>query len=59
MAVRSYRELTVWQRAMDLVEEIYRATAGFPTEERYGLTVQTRRSAVSIPSPPDGRRWMK
>src|ERR1043166_811090 len=48
--IKSYRDLAVWQRAMDLAESVYRVTKGFPREERYGLTSQMRRSAVSIPS---------
>jgi four helix bundle protein len=47
---KDYRDLLAWQRAMDLVELVYRATACFPTEERYGLMSQMRRAAVSIPS---------
>ena len=47
---KSYRDLVVWQKAMDLVAEIYRITAHFPREEVYGLTSQLRRAAVSIPS---------
>ena len=50
MAVQSYRELIVWQKSMDVVELIYRATKKFPREEIYGLTSQIRRMAVSIPS---------
>ena len=50
MAVQSYRELVVWQRAMDLVLETYQLTWQFPKEELYGLTSQVRRSAVSVPS---------
>ena len=46
----SYRELLVWQRAMDLVDEVYRITRGFRRNETYGLSVQMRRSAVSIAS---------
>jgi four helix bundle protein len=46
----SYRELIVWQKGMDLVGEIYRATGTFPREEIYGLTSQLRRAAVSVPS---------
>jgi four helix bundle protein len=46
----SFRNLNVWQRAMDLVEEIYKATMVFPRDERFGLTAQIRRAAVSIPS---------
>lgn len=48
--VRNYRELIVWQKAMNLVELVYQATKQFPKEELYGLTSQIRRSAVSIPS---------
>ena len=48
--VRNYRELIVWQKAMDLVALVYQATEQFPKEELYGLTSQVRRSAVSIPS---------
>ena len=50
MKVRSYSELTVWQRAMDMVEDIYNLTRYFPKEELYSLTNQMRRAAVSIPS---------
>ena len=50
MAVRDYRELIAWQKAIDLVENVYRQTAGFPRQELYGLTTQIRRAAVSIPS---------
>jgi four helix bundle protein len=50
MAVKNYSELIAWQKAMDLVEAVYRGTTGFPREEVYGLTAQVRRAAVSIPS---------
>jgi four helix bundle protein len=50
MKVRSYEELIVWQKAVDLVLEIYCATRMFPKDELYGLTSQLRRAAVSIPS---------
>jgi len=50
MAVQDYQDLIAWQKAMDLVEAIYRATQVFPKEEIYGLTAQVRRAAVSIPS---------
>jgi four helix bundle protein len=46
----SFRDLTVWQRAMQLTVAIYRLTKEFPREEVYGLTSQIRRSAVSVPS---------
>jgi four helix bundle protein len=45
----SYRDLETWQLAMDLVEACYRLTTSFPDTERYGLTSQLRRAAVSIP----------
>jgi len=48
--IRSYRDLHVWQRAVELVEEIYRVSARFPDDERYGLTSQIRKAAVSVPS---------
>jgi four helix bundle protein len=47
---RTYRELIAWQKAMKFVTEIYSAAQRFPGEERYGLTNQLRRAAVSIPS---------
>ena len=50
MKVKNYQELIVWQRAMDLVEEVYKLSRGFPREEVYGLTSQIRRASVSIPS---------
>ena len=50
MAVSSFRDLRVWQAAMDLVEQVYRITQSFPREEMYGLTSQVRRAAVSIAS---------
>jgi four helix bundle protein len=48
--VRNFRELIVWQRAMELVKDVYHAVAQFPSQERYCLSDQLRRSAVSIPS---------
>lgn len=50
MAGRNYSDLVAWQRAMDLVEMVYKATAKFPKEEIYCLTNQLRRAVVSIPS---------
>ena len=50
LAAQSFRDLVVWQRAMQLTVAIYRLTRDFPREEIYGLTRQVRRSAVSIPS---------
>ncbi len=50
MLKRGYKDLQVWQRAMDLADAVYACTRNFPKEEMYGLTSQLRRSAVSIPS---------
>ena len=50
MRVKDYRDLIVWQRAMDLVELIYKVSRRFPREEQYGLTAQVRKAAVSVPS---------
>lgn len=46
----SFRGLKVWQTAMLLVEDVYKLTATFPRDERFGLSAQLRRAAVSIPS---------
>jgi four helix bundle protein len=46
----TYEDLTTWQKSMDLVVAIYRATRTFPKEELYGLSAQLRRAAVSVPS---------
>lgn len=48
--IRSFRDLFAWQKAIDLCQEVYRLAQGFPGEERFGLTAQMRRAAVSIPS---------
>jgi four helix bundle protein len=50
VAALHYRDLIAWQKAMDLVLEVYRATKAFPSDELYGLTNQIRRASVSIPS---------
>src|SRR3972149_309713 len=47
---RSFRELTVWQKSVDLAEKIYQETRSFPKEEIYGLVSQMRRAVISIPS---------
>ena len=47
---RSYRNLVVWQRAMDLAEGVYGAARGFPKYEQYALCDQLRRAAVSVAS---------
>ena len=48
--IKSYKDLFVWQKAIDLVIEIYRLTSYFPKTETYGLISQIRRAVVSIPS---------
>jgi four helix bundle protein len=48
--LKTYRELEVWQTGMTLVERCYEATRSFPLDERFGLTAQLRRAAISIPS---------
>lgn len=50
MTIQSYRDLLVWQKAMDLVAECYRLSEFFPKTETYGLASQLRRAAVSIPA---------
>ena len=46
--MRDFKRLEVWQRARSFTRDVYRATAGFPTEETFGLTAQLRRAAGSI-----------
>lgn len=48
--MRDYRNLEVWRRAHRVALEVFRATESFPQGERFGLTAQIRRSAVSVPS---------
>lgn len=50
MTLHSYKDLELWKKSMDMVIAIYKITADFPSQERYGLTSQIRRAAVSIPS---------
>ena len=47
---RGYKDLLVWQKGMLLVKGVYRLTLSFPSDEKFGLTSQMRRAAVSIPS---------
>jgi len=49
-AIRSYRDLIVWQKGVDLAVDLYAATRRFPSAERFGLTSQIQRAGVSIPS---------
>lgn len=48
--MKSYKDLTVWQKAIDLCVVLYKATELFPKNELYGLTSQIRRASVAIPS---------
>ncbi len=48
--LRSYRDLDVWRKSIDWVQKIYVASREFPDSERFGLTSQIRRAAVSVPS---------
>ena len=50
MSSKSYRDLIVWQKALDLVDDIYLLSSGFPDKEKFGLTSQIRGTAISIPS---------
>lgn len=49
-AIGGYKDLIAWQKSMDLVVAVYKVSARFPREERFGLISQVRRAAVSIPS---------
>lgn len=49
-SIRSYRDLIVWQKSIDLTVLTYKLTRRFPSEEKYGLTSQMRRAAASIPA---------
>ena len=48
MSEKPHKRLIVWQKAMDAVEEVYRLTERFPSEERFGLVSQMRRASISI-----------
>lgn len=50
MTIRTYRDLVVWQKAMELAKEVYFLAGRLPFEERFGLAGQLRRAAVSVPS---------
>ena len=50
MRPRSYRDLTVWAKSVDLVRDVYRLTGSFPPDEHSGLVAQIRRAAVSVPA---------
>lgn len=46
--MHNFKQLTVWQKARELVKDIYRVTASFPSDEKFGITNQIRRASVSI-----------
>lgn len=48
--IKTFRDLIAWQRSMQLAKDVYKATAAMPDSERFGLTAQMRRAAVSVPS---------
>jgi four helix bundle protein len=48
--MRTYKDLDIWKRGIELVTAVYKLTKNFPTEETYGLSAQMRRAAVSYPS---------
>jgi len=50
MYIKSFKELTVWQKSVQLTKEIYKSTEKMPQSELYGMVSQMRRAAISIPS---------
>lgn len=50
MKVKTYKELDVWSKAIEIADIVYDLTTNFPKDEQYGLALQMRRSAVSVPS---------
>ena len=48
--LKNFKELNVWEKAYKLCLEIYKTTKNFPNEEKYGLSSQMRRAAISVPS---------
>ena len=50
MKIKNFRDLHIWKRSVELVENIYKITKTFPKEELFGLVSQMRRSAVSVPA---------
>ncbi|MCF8296939.1 MAG: four helix bundle protein [Saprospiraceae bacterium] len=49
-SVKSFHDLIVWQKAHNLVLQVYKDTASFPSEEKFGITSQIRRAAISVPA---------
>lgn len=50
MPINNFTDLIVWQKSMDLVVDVYHITSKYPRDERFGLTFQTNKSSISIPS---------
>jgi four helix bundle protein len=50
VASKNYKDLIAWQKAMTLAEAVYKASVALPLEERFGLSAQMRRAAVSVPA---------
>lgn len=50
MKIKDYKDLEVWKKGIEIVDEIYHLTNQFPTEEKYGLGAHMRKTAISIPS---------
>ena len=48
--MHNLKELKIWHKAIDMATDVYRLTIDFPKEEKYGLTSQIRRAAISVPS---------
>ena len=48
--IKTFRDLIVWQKSMDMVEQVYKTTSDFPKSEIYGIVSQIRRCVVSVPS---------
>ncbi|MDD3375328.1 MAG: four helix bundle protein [Candidatus Omnitrophica bacterium] len=48
--IKSFKDLRIWKKGIEIVEDSYRITKAFPKEEIYGLTSQIRRASVSVPS---------
>ena len=48
--MKNYKELLIWQKGIEIVKKIYQLIKQFPSEEKYGLTSQVNRAAISIPA---------
>ncbi len=48
--IRTYRDLDIWKKGIEVVKDVYKLTEKFPKQEMYGIVSQMRRSAISIPS---------